>query len=429
MLRSTLGGLFGKTGMARSLASASSPMLSSPFAHVELAPPDPILGVAEAYRKDTFEGKINVSVGAYRDEDGKPVVLPSVREAQARLLDKKLDLEYAGIAGIPDFVRLATEFAYGEGSSVIDRLAAVQALSGTGSLRIACVFLARTLGESTSIYIPNQTWGNHVNIAKDSGLSVERYRYYDDKTCGLDFDGMLEDLSGLEPGSVVLLHACAHNPTGVDPTPEQWDALLDIAKSRKLTTLFDSAYQGFATGDADADARAIRLFAEAGVPFLLCQSFAKNFGLYGERVGALSIVCDSPEHASTILSQLKVIIRPMYSNPPVSGARIVAEILSDPDLKAQWYSECQAMADRIAEARNALRTEVEKITDGQDWSHITSQIGMFCFTGLSPAQCDRMISEHHIYMTRNGRISMAGVTTKNAPYIASAIKEVIESTA
>jgi len=356
----------------------------------------------------------------------QPHKLDSVREAQKRIVERDMDLEYAGITGIPEFVRLATEFAYGSDSAPIreGRLAAAQSLSGTGALRVIMEFLAQELGEGTRIYMPNKTWGNHNSVAKRSGLTPETYRYYNAETCGLDIDGLLADLKALDEGSVVLLHACAHNPTGVDPTQAQWNDILDIVKARNHRVLFDSAYQGFATGDAEADAFAIRLFADAGVDMMLCQSFAKNFGLYGERVGALSVVCERPEDAERVLSQLKVVIRSMYSNPPIGGARIVTEVLGDEKLRAQWYRECKAMADRIAGARSRLREEVERLGAGRDWSHITSQIGMFCFSGLTPEQCDVMVSKHHVYMTRDGRISMAGVTQSNAPRIAAALHEV-----
>jgi aspartate aminotransferase, mitochondrial len=376
--------------------------------------------------QDTFKGKINVGVGAYRDESGKPVVLPSVREAQRRLLDKGLDMEYAGIAGIPEFVTHALKLSLGESSEAIasNRIAAVQSLSGTGAVRLAAEFANRFLGKGSTMYIPNQTWGNHLAICKDAGLEVKRYRYYDPKTCGLDIEGLLEDLSSLPERSLVLMHACAHNPTGVDPSKAQWGEVKDVFLDRGHVALFDSAYQGFASGDTDADAFALRLFADSRVPMMICQSFAKNFGLYGQRVGTFSILCESSDEAERVLSQLKILVRPMYSSPPIEGARIVAEILSDPALKAQWMKDCKGMADRIKHARDCLRSAVEATGAPGEWSHITSQIGMFCFSGLSPEECDAMVDEHHIYLTRDGRISMAGVTEANAPIIAKAIHQV-----
>lgn len=357
----------------------------------------------------------------------QPVVLDCVREAERRILDKHMDLEYAGIAGVPDFVDAALRLSYGSKSTLLDegKIAAVQSLSGTGALRIACQFFAKFWGTGTAIYMPDKTWGNHVPIAENAGLTVERYSYYNKDTCGLDFEGMLRDLQAMPERSIVLLHACAHNPTGVDPTPAQWEEIHSAILGRGHTVLFDSAYQGFASGDPEKDAAALRMFAErGGVTMLLCQSFAKNFGLYGERVGTLSAVCESKEEAAAVLSQLKGIIRPMYSSPPLRGARIVSEVLNDSKLLEQWYVECKGMADRILSARATLRKELDALDGGRDWSHVTEQIGMFCFTGLTPEQCDRMIAEHHIYMTRDGRISMAGVTQANAGQIAHAIHEV-----
>ncbi|KAA0148351.1 hypothetical protein FNF27_03433 [Cafeteria roenbergensis] len=407
-------------------AAGSTARAFGAFSDIPLGAADPILGLNEAFKQSTSPEKVNVGVGAYRDEEGKPHKLDCVREAQRRILERDLDLEYTGIAGIPEFVSHAIAFAYGNDSPVLreDRVAAVQSLSGTGALRVASEFIARFRGAGTPIYVPNKTWGNHIPIAENAGLSVKRYRYYSEGTCGLDFEGLVEDLRAMPEQSVVLLHACAHNPTGVDPTEEQWDQVLAVVQERDHTVLFDSAYQGFASGDADADAFAIRLFAAAGVDMLLCQSFAKNFGLYGERVGALSVVCQSPEEVEHVLSQLKLVIRPMYSSPPISGARIVTEVLGDAALRAKWYAECKGMATRISAARVRLREEVERLGTDRDWSHITSQIGMFCFTGLTPEQCDRMVSDHAVFMTRDGRISMAGVTQANAPRIAAALHDV-----
>jgi aspartate aminotransferase len=357
----------------------------------------------------------------------QPHVLDCVREAEKRIMDKKLNLEYAGIAGVPEFVDAAVRLSYGATSAVVadGKVAAVQSISGTGALRIACQFFAKFWGVGTAIYMPDKTWGNHVPIAEHAGLTVERYAYYDSKSCGLNFAGMIDDLKAMPKSSIVLLHACAHNPTGVDPTAEQWEEIHAVILDRGHTVLFDSAYQGFASGDPEKDASALRMFADrGGIPMLLSQSFAKNFGLYGERVGTLSVVCDTADEAGAVLSQLKGIIRPMYSSPPLRGARIVSEVLTDSKLLSQWYVECKAMADRILSARATLRKEVEALGGDRSWNHITDQIGMFCFTGLTPEQCDSMIEDHHIYMTRDGRISMAGVTQANAKQLASALHAV-----
>jgi len=392
-----------------------------------MGPPDPILGVTEAFKRDTNPKKINLGVGAYRNNEGVPFVLPSVREAEARLLEAELDHEYAPIVGVADFIKVATELAYGKESPILaaNRVAAVQALSGTGALRVAGEFIRRTLGEK-AIFMPAPTWGNHIPIFQNSGLVVEKYRYYDPTTCGLDFSGLMEDIGNIPEGQIVLLHACAHNPTGVDPTPEQWAEISALVKRRNLLPLFDSAYQGFTSGDPEKDIQSVRKFLDDGHFVILCQSFAKNFGLYGHRVGTLSFVASDSEEASRILSQLKITIRPMYSNPPVQGARIVADILGDPSREAQWRSEVKGMAERITSMRSEL---VKKLADNgstRNWSHITSQNGMFCFSGLSADNVAELADKYSIYLTSNGRISMAGVNPTNIDWLAQGIAAVTE---
>lgn len=261
---------------------------------------------------------------------------------------------------------------------------------------------------------------------KDAGLDVRKYAYYDPSTRGLDFSGLIKDVGNAPERSVFLLHACAHNPTGVDPSLEQWKEISAEMKKKNHIVFFDCAYQGFASGDADKDAKAIREFVADGHNIFLSQSYAKNFGLYGERIGALSAVGKDTDEAERILSQLKMLIRPMYSNPPIHGAMIVSEVLSDPVLSKQWYSECKGMADRIISMRNLLRSKLETQTDAS-WQHITDQIGMFCYTGLSESQVTSMIDSHHIYLTKDGRISMAGVNSNNVDYIASSIAAVTKS--
>jgi len=299
----------------------------------------------------------------------------------------------------------------------------VQSLSGTGALRIMASFLGRFSSKSI-VYIPDPTWANHIPIMKDCGLQLKTYRYYNAENCGLNFKGMTEDINNAPDGSVILLHACAHNPTGVDPEPEQWKELSALLKRKGHFPFFDSAYQGFASGNTEKDAFPIRQFVSDGHLPAVCQSFAKNFGLYGERVGALNIVAATTTEAEAIESQLKILIRPMYSNPPIQGARIVATVLSDNELSQIWLKEVKLMADRIISMRTRLVKELKDNGSTKDWSHITRQIGMFCYSGLTPEQVDRLASEFHIYMTRNGRISMAGVSSKNVSYLAKAIHAV-----
>jgi len=391
-----------------------------------LAPPDKILGLSEAYKNDTFPKKVSLGVGAYRDNDGKPVVLPSVRTAESRLLSKNLDHEYAGIAGVQSYVNLSLEFAYGNDSDVLKsgKVAAVQSLSGTGACRLAGEFVSKFFGKGKKMYMPDPTWGNHLAIMKNSGLEPASYAYFDSKTCGVDFKGMLNSINNAETGSVFMFHACAHNPTGCDPTPEQWDQLSIVMKAKKHITFFDCAYQGFASGDSEKDAYAIRKFVADGHQILLAQSFAKNFGLYGERVGTLSVVCASKEEKDRVESQLKVLVRPMYSNPPVYGARLIAEILSDKTLRQQWTLECKSMADRILAMRTSLKESLKKSGSTKNWDHITDQIGMFCYTGMTSQQVKRLIEEFHIYCTEDGRISVAGLNSKNVQYVAQSIHEV-----
>lgn len=396
----------------------------SHWTHIPMGPPDAIIGLTEAYLADDFPQKVNVGVGAYRGDDGKPYVLPCVREAEKILLDSNLDHEYAGMVGEKSFVDLALKFAYGEKSVPLaeNRVAGVQALSGTGGLRVFGEFVSR-FGHK-KIYVPNPTWGNHNAIFTNANLEVKKYRYYDSINSSLDFDGLIQDFKDIPERSCVLLHACAHNPTGMDPTLEQWSQISDIMKDRKLLPFFDCAYQGFASGNASEDAAALRLFVDEGHHLALIQSFSKNFGLYGQRVGALSVIGENEDEAKKLLSQLKITIRPSYSNPPRNGARIVSTILGDARLKKDFSEQCFGMAERIKTMRGKLRSSLEELGSTHSWSHITTQIGMFAYSGLSTEQVTSLRDKHHIYCTLDGRISMAGVTTGNVEYIANAIHDV-----
>ncbi len=363
-------------------------------------------------------------VGAYRDDQGKPYVLPSVRKAEEKVIASRLNKEYAGITGIPEFTKAAGILAYGSDSSALDRLAITQSISGTGALRIGGAFLSRFFPGDKTIYIPTPSWANHAAVFNDSGLKVQKYRYYSKDTIGLDFEGMVADIKAAPKGSVFLLHACAHNPTGVDPTAEQWQEIERAVKAGGHFAFFDMAYQGFASGDTAKDAFAVRHFVSQGHNIALAQSFAKNMGLYGERTGAFSIVCADAEEKKRVDSQIKILVRPMYSNPPIHGARIAAEILNSPELYQQWLGEVKGMADRIITMRALLRENLTKLGSAHDWSHITSQIGMFAFSGLTPEQMDRLAKEHSVYATKDGRISVAGITSGNVGRLAEAIYKV-----
>ncbi|XP_075498002.1 aspartate aminotransferase, mitochondrial isoform X2 [Primulina tabacum] len=320
------------------------------------------------------------------------------------------------------------KLAYGENSDLIKdrRIAAVQALSGTGACRLFADFQKRFSPDS-QVYIPVPTWANHHNIWRDADVPQRTFHYYHPESRGLDFASMIDDIKNAPDASFFLLHACAHNPTGVDPSEEQWKEISYQFKVKGHYALFDMAYQGFASGDPERDAKSIRIFLEDGHMIGCAQSYAKNMGLYGQRVGCLSVVCEDEKQAVAVKSQLQQLARPMYSNPPVHGALIVSTILGDPDLKKLWLKEVKGMADRIIGMRTALRENLENLGSPLSWEHITKQIGMFCYSGMTPEQVDRLTSEFHIYLTRNGRISMAGVTTGNVGYLADAIHKVTKS--
>ncbi|KAH0907060.1 hypothetical protein HID58_038887 [Brassica napus] len=409
--------------------------MDSVFSNVDRAPEDPILGVTVAYNNDPSPSKLNLGVGAYRTEvvssayllsifvEGKPLVLDVVRRAEQQLVnDPSRVKEYIPIAGLADFNKLSAKLILGADSPAIQesRVATIQCLSGTGSLRVGAEFLKKHYHQSV-IFIPKPTWGNHPKVFNLAGLSVEYYRYYDPATRGLDFQGLLEDLGAAPSGAIVLLHACAHNPTGVDPTPEQWEQIRQLIRSKSLLPFFDSAYQGFASGSLDTDAHSVRTFVADGGECLIAQSYAKNMGLYGERVGALSIVCKSADVASKVESQVKLVVRPMYSSPPIHGASIVATILKSSDMYNDWTIELKGMADRIISMRQQLFEALQAKGTPGDWSHIIKQIGMFTFTGLNKEQVAFMTKEYHIYMTSDGRISMAGLSTKTVPHLVDAI--------
>jgi len=407
-------------------AFASQRLGSAWFGNVEMGPPDAILGVTEAYKRDTNPKKVNLGVGAYRDDQGKPWVLPSIRKAEEIIINSKLDKEYTTISGIPEFTANAIKLALGESSSVLKdkRNATVQTISGTGALRTGADFLSKWFSTSKQIYQPTPTWGNHVPIFKFAGLEVKQYSYYDKKTCGFDEAGCLKDIAKIPKKSIILLHACAHNPTGVDPTEEQWKKISEVCKKQELFVFFDMAYQGFASGCTVKDAFAVRYFLEQGHNICLAQSFAKNMGLYGERVGAFTIVANDSDEAARVMSQLKILIRPVISNPPIHGARIATKVLTDENLKKEWLSDVKTMADRIIGMRTQLKSLLAKEGSTKNWNHITSQIGMFCFTGLDAQQVEKLTKEYSIYLTKDGRISVAGVSSKNVEYLAHALHRV-----
>jgi len=396
---------------------------------IEAAPADAILGINQAFKRDTDPRKVNVCVGAYRDDNGKPYILKCVRAAQEKIAaNKDLNLEYLPQRGDQEFAALSRSILMGADAPPIkeNRVATVQSLSGTGALRIGGAFVKGFL-PGKKVFCSTPTWGTHNSILKHSGVEAGKYRYWDAKNRCLDFAGMIADISAAPAGSIFLLHACAHNPTGVDPTPAQWAEISKAIKARGHIAWFDSAYQGFASGDLDKDATAVQMFLREGHDIMASVSYAKNFGLYGERIGSFSVCCGSPANRDAVMSQLDIIIRNLYSNPPLQGMRIVKTVLQDPALMDMWREDMKVMSNRINEMRGVLRGELERIGTPGDWSHITSQIGMFSFTGLNEAQSTAMLEKHHIYMLKNGRISMAGINSKNVKYVAESIKSVLTS--
>ncbi|WMV41795.1 hypothetical protein MTR67_035180 [Solanum verrucosum] len=395
----------------------------SRFEGITMAPPDPILGVSEAFKADTNELKLNLGVGAYRTEDLQPYVLNVVKKAENLILERGENKEYLPIEGLAAFNKVTAELLFGKDNPVLQqqRVATIQGLSGTGSLRIAAALIERYFPGS-KILISSPTWGNHKNIFNDARVPWSEYRYYDPKTVGLDFSGMIEDIKAAPEGSFILLHGCAHNPTGIDPTPEQWEKIADVIQEKNHIPFFDVAYQGFASGSLDEDASSVRMFAARGMELLVAQSYSKNLGLYGERIGAINVLCSSASAAARVKSQLKRLARPMYSNPPIHGAKIVANVVGTPELFSEWKEEMEMMAGRIKSVRQKLYDSLSaKDKSGKDWSFILKQIGMFSFTGLNKSQSENMADKWHVYMTKDGRISLAGLSAAKCEYLADAI--------
>lgn len=410
-------------------SQVSSTGCSGFFDHIVAAPPNAIFHTKAMYKKDPNPNKINLGIGAYRTDEGKPWVLPSVRAAEQIIAaDHSLDHEYLGQGGDAEYCGLARGLLFGETSPAVQakRVATVQTLSGTGGLRVGLDFM-KMFHPNACVFVSGPTWGNHKTVCRAAGFATKTYRYWDPVNRKLDFAGMIADLKTARFGDIVLLHTCAHNPTGVDPTQAQWREICEVVKARKLICFFDTAYQGFASGDLAKDAYALRYFVDQGVELVASQSFAKNFGLYNERIGAFHVCAGSEKAAKAAESHLKLIIRWMYSNPPVHGARIVKTVLKSPKLKAMWFGEIKSMSSRINKCRHLLYNELQRLNTPGTWEHVITQIGMFTFTGLNKNQAQSMINDHHVYMLKSGRISMAGVTTKNVAYLAKAMDTVVRT--
>jgi aromatic-amino-acid transaminase len=394
------------------------------LSNVPMAPRDPILGLTEAFVADPRADKVNLGVGVYLGADGKVPLLDCVRQAEQALAANPAPRGYLPIDGLKAYNQSVRELVFGVDSEpvVSQRVATVQGLGGTGGLRIGAEFL-KTTAAKTKVLLSNPSWENHRALFTRAGFDVDTYRYYNADALGVDFEGMLADLAAAEPGTVVLLHACCHNPTGYDLTAAQWAQVAQTVVAAGLVPFLDLAYQGFAAGLAE-DRAAVELFASLGVPVLVASSFSKNFSLYGERVGALSVVAADAEEASRALSQLKVTIRTIYSNPPTHGATVVATVLADAELRALWEQELAGMRVRIRDMRKALVAALADAGTSRSYRFITDQVGMFSYSGLSKDQMQRLRAEHGVYGTDAGRICMAALNDDNVQKVAAAIAAV-----
>ena len=395
------------------------------FSAVEMAPRDPILGLNEQFAADTNPNKVNLGVGVYFDENGKLPLLQCVQAAEKALMDSPKPRGYLPIDGIAAYDNAVKKLVFGADSEVFKagRIATVQGLGGTGGLKIGADFL-RHLNPNAKVLISDPSWENHRALFTQAGFPVETYRYYNAGTRSLDFDGMLADLKAAAPGTVVVLHACCHNPTGYDITPAQWDQVIEVVKGGQLTPFLDMAYQGFANGIAE-DGAVVGKFVATGMDFLVSTSFSKSFSLYGERVGALSVVCANKEEAAKVLSQLKIMIRTNYSNPPTHGGAVVALVLDDDKLRAQWEQELGGMRTRIKAMRQRLVDGLKAAGVKQDMGFITTQIGMFSYSGLSKDQMVRLRNEFGVYGTDSGRMCVAALNDKNIDYVCASIAKVM----
>jgi len=396
-------------------------MPRSIFQTVELAPRDPILGLTEAFVADPRPNKVSLGAGVYSDDNGRIPLLRAVREAERARVEAGLPRGYLPIEGLAAYDAAVQKLLFGENSPLITagRLVTAQALGGTGALKIGADFLKRVSGLD-SVLISDPSWENHRALFEGAGFRVATYPYYDTETRGIDFAGMCAALAAAPAATVVTLHACCHNPTGVDLTIEQWREVARICKERGLVPVLDIAYQGFGEG-VDADAAAVRLFADTGQSFFVASSFSKSFSLYGERVGALTVVTASADESARVLSQLKRIIRTNYSNPPTHGGSIVAAVLGDPRLRALWEEDLAEMRNRIKAMRKALVDGMKSRGIKGDYSYMQRQNGMFSYSGLSPAQVDRLRNEFGIYALSTGRICVASLNSKNIDYVCAAL--------
>jgi aromatic-amino-acid transaminase len=400
-------------------------MTASPLASIELAPRDPILGVTEAFNADANPAKVNLGVGVYFGDDGKVPVLECVRRAEQKLAESVRPRNYLPIDGIPAYTRAVQELLLGAEHDAVKsgRAVTVQALGGTGALKVGADFLRR-FSPGAQVWISDPSWENHRALFEYAGFTVNSYPYYDAPARGLNFGGMIQALGAMPAGAIVVLHACCHNPTGVDLASEQWNQVIATVGSRGLVPFLDIAYQGFADG-LDADAAVVRRFAEACPAVFVASSFSKSMSLYGERVGALSIVTGGADEAARVLSQLKRVIRTNYSTPPTHGGQTVATVLTTPELRQLWEQELSQMRDRIKLMRRQLVEKIRSHRADFDFGFVIRQRGMFSYTGLSKEQVARLQREYGIYAVDTGRICVAALNSGNIDYVAEAVASVL----
>jgi aromatic-amino-acid transaminase len=399
-------------------------MTASLLAAVEMAPRDPILGVTEAFNADTNPSKVNLGVGVYYDDNGRIPLLECVRRAERQVLESAPPRGYLPIDGLPEYDRQVQALVFGESPARREgRIVTVQTLGGTGGLKVGADFLRR-LAPQAEVWISDPSWENHRALFENAGFTVRNYPYYDAGSRGIQYGAMLAALRSAPAGTIVVLHACCHNPTGVDLSTEQWSEVLEMVQSRGLTPFLDIAYQGFGDG-LDADAEPVRRFAAAGIPVFVSNSFSKSFSLYGERVGALSVVAASGEEGARVLSQLKRIVRTNYSNPPTHGGKIVATALASAELRALWEQELAGMRERIRTMRRALVEKIHARLPGANFDFVIRQRGMFSYSGLTKEQVGRLREERSIYAIDSGRICVAALNSRNVDYVADGIAAVL----
>ena len=397
----------------------------SVFADLELAPGDPILGMKEAFLEDSCPDKVNLSIGVYLDETGRVPLMDCVRAAEKQLAEQYRPRDYLPITGLPAYTAAVRDLVFGTDSPAVaeGRVLTCQSLAGTGALRVGASLLALTAPDAP-VLISDPSWENHELLFSRAGFRVGRYRYYDPASRAVDVAGMLEDLAHAAPGTIVVLHARCHNPTGCDLTAPDWAEVVDIVAERGLVPFIDMAYQGFAEG-LDQDAQAVRAFAAAGVPYLVANSFSKTFGLYGERVGGIHFVTETADEAVRVASQVKTVIRSQYSNPPTQGAAIVATVLTTPELRARWEDELGRMRTRLIGVRSAFRAGLEAAGVTQDLTYLTTQAGLFSYSGIGRAEMLRLRREFHVYGLDSGRLCLAGLNPGNLEYAVGAIAQVM----